>query len=473
MSRIYISATRKSSGKTTFSLGLSGVLCKRGLSVQTFKKGPDYIDPLWLGKVTNRPCVNVDFNCMSREEIVTLFGRYQKDVDINVIEGNKGLFDGVDVEGTDSNAAMAGLLDVPVILVLDAQGITRGVAPLLMGYQDFDPKVKISGVVLNNVVGERHESKLRRVIDHYTNIEVLGAIQRCSDLVIEQRHLGLITQQEDTETDTRVLKITEAIERQVDVDRIIEISGTASSFPVYPIPPASVREDKLTIGVARDHAFCFYYPDDIEEMKRLGASIVYFDTINDNKLPAVDALFIGGGFPETHAQQLQQNHSMRADVQQFINTGKPVYAECGGLMYLTREINWQRRKYQMVGAIPADTDVQNRPVGRGYVKLKVTSDHPWIGSTVAQCSDSSLATINAHEFHYSKLLNIDPSVKFGFEVVRGHGVCGNYDGLIYGNIFASYSHMRNSRSNPWVSQFVETVRRNKAGLPATTAAIAG
>ena len=470
MSRIYISATRKSSGKTTFSLGLCAALSERGLVVQPFKKGPDYIDPMWLSKVSGRPCFNLDFNTMSRDELLVTFARYQKNADISVVEGTKGLFDGIDLKGADSNAAMAGLLQTPVILVLDAEGITRGIAPLLQGYQAFDRNIQIAGVVLNNLGGARHETKLRNVIEYYTDIEVLGAIQRNADLIIRQRHLGLTTEREDPERDRHIAKITEAVKNQVDIDRIIKISDMVNAFPVDPLPGSQSLKAGLRIGIARDDAFCFYYPDDLVAMEQLGVTIKYFDTMQDHALPDVDALFIGGGFPEMHGQQLQSNSELRAAIRQFVSTGKPVYAECGGLMYLSREINWQGRRYEMVGAIPADTELHQRPVGRGYVVLETTSDHPWIskpgqqwkfnGQVETQSSEQKPSTVNAHEFHYSSLRNVDSAVKYAFNVKRGHGIDGDHDGLVYGSIFASYSHMRNTAANPWVVQFIEAVKAN-------------
>ncbi|MGB5708030.1 MAG: cobyrinate a,c-diamide synthase [Arenicellales bacterium] len=458
MSRIFISATRKSSGKTTFAVGLCAALRNRGIDVQPFKKGPDYIDPMWLSRVSDRPCINLDFNSMTREEMLWSFVRHQPENGISVIEGNKGLFDGLDLYGSDSNAALAKMLNVPIILVVDVEGMTRGIAPLIQGYLAFEPEIKISGLVLNNLGGARHESKLRDIVKYYTDLELLGVIQRNPGLKIVERHLGLTTDKEDAGRQSHIQAMTEAVETQINIDRIIELAGvsgelTASSPRIEKQSPLPV-----SIGIARDSAFCFYYADDIEAMEQYGATIRYFDTLNDGGLPDVDAIFIGGGFPETHGELLEKNVSMRNAIRDFAESGRPVYAECGGLMYLSRKIRWQGKTREMVGAIPADVDMHERPIGRGYVLLEPTSDHPWLGRN----DNHSSAEIKAHEFHYSNLSDLDPSIRFAYRVKRGHGVDGEYDGIVHGSVFANFAHMRDSRANPWVSRFLDAVHHSVA-----------
>jgi cobyrinic acid a,c-diamide synthase len=453
MPRLFISATRKSSGKTTFSVGLCAALRKKSLQVQSFKKGPDYIDPMWLARASGRPCINLDFNTMSRDEVVQRYAQHQVKEGVSIIEGNKGLFDGLDLHGADSNAAMAKLLQAPIILVVDGEGMTRGIAPLIQGYMAFEPDLKISGLVLNNLGGDRHETKLRSIVEHYTDLELLGAIQRNSGLKITERHLGLTTDKEDSSSSEHINVMTQVVEDQVNLERLLEL---ARSVPALSAPPAvENRRDPLpvSIGVARDSAFCFYYADDIAAIEQRGAQVHYFDTLNDGGLPDVDALFIGGGFPETHGQRLENNLSMRNAVSEFAASGKPVYAECGGLMYLCRQISWQGNRSRMVGAIPADVDMHERPVGRGYVVLEPTPDHPWLSGY----DESSAGQIKAHEFHYSSLSNLDGEVRFAYRVKRGHGVDGHHDGILCHNIFASYAHLQHSDSNPWIHGFLEHV----------------
>ena len=236
MSRLLISAAHKSSGKTTVSLGLCAALAARDLVVQPFKKGPDYIDPMWLGLAAGRPCHNLDFYCMSHEEILATVGHYSTDADISLIEGNKGLYDGLDLDGSNSNAALATLTHTPVILVLDARGMTRGIAPLILGYQAFDPEVRIAGIILNQLGGSRHEAKLRAVIEHYTDVPVIGGVHRNQALEIVERHLGLIPSNEDCAADKKIIEIRDRIKDQVDLDRLLAVAGH-DTLDFTPPPP--------------------------------------------------------------------------------------------------------------------------------------------------------------------------------------------------------------------------------------------
>jgi cobyrinic acid a,c-diamide synthase len=455
MSRLFISAARKSSGKTSISIGLCAALHSRGLNVQPFKKGPDYIDPHWLAKAAGRACYNLDFYTMERDEIIQLFQKYSADADISIIEGNKGLYDGLDLEGSNSNAALARLLDTPVVLVLDARGMTRGVAPLILGYQAFDSNINIKGVILNNLGGFRHEEKLRKVIEHYTDVQVIGAVHHSPVLDIEERHLGLIPSHEDTACSTKIKALQKAIEEQVDLDALLAVAADAAparqnvTTAETAVPPADVN-----IGIVENAAFGFYYPDDLEAFTAAGARLIHIDNIVDGELPDLDGLFIGGGFPETHMSALESNENFRSQLAQAIEHGLPVYAECGGLMYLARSIEWQNQKHNMVGAIPADIVMEPRPQGRGYVQLRETTDGIWplAGKQI----------IAAHEFHYSRFINLPKNARFAFQVVRGTGIDGKHDGYIHKNMLACYTHQRNTRNNNWVVRFVEFVRKCKS-----------
>lgn len=455
MPHIMLSAAHKSSGKTTVSIGVCAALNKRHLAVQPFKKGPDYIDPLWLSRAAGRDCINLDFYTMQREEIIARFQDHMSTANIGVIEGNKGLYDGLDLDGTNSNAALAKLLGANVVLVLDARGMTRGIAPLVLGYQSFDPEINITGVILNQVGGSRHEGKLVSILEHYTDVNILGAVHRNPDLVIDERHLGLVPSNEADAAQHKIDYIRRAIEDQVDLDALIELAGK-SIQPVETHRPdhqeTTVHSKKpVRIGIARDEAFGFYYPDDLKALENEGASLVPFSPLHDDQLPQLDALFIGGGFPETHMQTLSSNTSMRNKLRELVNQGMPVYAECGGLMYLSNSISWHEKKLPMVGALPVDVTMCERPQGRGYVRLKETPDHPWPG----RADDSN--DLPAHEFHYSKLDKTDPSLKYAYEVQRGTGVDGKHDGILYKNVLANYSHLRNVGKNPWAKRFVSFI----------------
>ncbi len=454
MAHILISAAHKSSGKTTISLGLCAALAQDGLTVQPFKKGPDYIDPMWLSKAAGRNCYNLDFFTMGRDEILSIFTRQMRDADIGLIEGNKGLYDGLDLDGSNSNAALATLLNAPVILVLDARGMTRGIAPLVLGYQAFDTDVKIAGVILNNVGGKRHEAKLRAILEHYTDVAVLGAVHHDNDLVIDERHLGLIPSNESARADAKIRQVANIIAGQIDLAAISNIAATAvQPVPTTPPAPIAARDIDVRIGIARDSAFGFYYPGDLEALKQSGAELVFFNTLRDAQLPDVDGLFIGGGFPETHMDQLEANLELRNTIRAAIDSGMPAYAECGGLMYLARRIHYKGTSRDMVGVVPADVMMHTRPQGRGYVRLRETGQGLWPMS-------GSQAEICGHEFHYSALNDL-ATLPFAYEVLRGTGIDGTHDGIVYKNLQANYAHLRDVEKNHWATRFIEFVRAQK------------
>lgn len=457
MARLLISAAHKSSGKTTVSLGLCAALKERGVTVQPFKKGPDYIDPMWLGLASGRDCRNLDSWLMGREEIASLFARASAGADLNLVEGNKGLYDGLDLDGSNSNAALAQLLDLPVVLVLDAHGMTRGIAPLILGYQAFDRNIRIAGVILNNLGGSRHESKLRAVIEHYTDVAVVGAVHFDERLQIVERHLGLMPSNEAGEAAARVRAIGARIAAQVDLDRVLAIARSAGSSTrnvAALAPAAKASRNKVRIAIARDRAFGFYYADDLEALQAAGAELVPIDLLGDPHLPPdADGLFIGGGFPEMFMEEIEANAGMRESVRAAVESGFPVYAECGGLMYLARTLTWRGRTCAMAGAFPGDVVMHAKPVGRGYVRLQETGRSPW-----APGGKPAEAVIKAHEFHYSSLENLGQDMTFAYRVLRGHGIDGVHDGLVYKNTLASYSHLRSLQAYNWAERFVSLVR---------------
>ena len=466
MPHLYIAAAHKSSGKTTVAIGLTGAMVKRGLAVQPFKKGPDYIDPLWLSRAAGRPCYNLDFYTQSHDEIFNMFSSKLGESDLGLIEGNKGLFDGIDVSGSDSNAALASMLAAPVILVIDSGGITRGIAPLMQGYMNFDPNVNIAGVILNNVGGARHESKLCAALEQYTDVEILGAIGRDAAFKIPERHIGLIPANEASgqgDADTMISRLTFAVSVGVNIDRVVEIARSAevpAKVKGAASQPATVStrvKPDVRIAIARDAAFGFYYPDDLEAFERAGAELIPFDTLKDKHLPDADGLFIGGGFPETQLKALAANKSLLKEIREALEAGKPTYAECGGLMYLSRSINWSDESATMVGAVPADSVVGVRPQGRGYMLVRETPDYPW-----GKVPENTGVDIPAHEFHYARLRNFDKDSSFAHSVVRGTGIDGHRDGLVINNLMAGFSHHRNTAANPWVERFVAFVREKSS-----------
>ncbi len=464
------------------SIGLCAALAVRGHAVQPFKKGPDYIDPMWLGQAAGHACRNLDLYLMENDDVVYTFSRHASEV--NLVEGNKGLYDGLALDGSNSNAALAKLLDLPVMLVIDARGMTRGIAPLILGYQAFDKDINIAGVILNNLGGKRHESKLREVIEHYTDVPVIGAIQHDEQLSIVERHLGLMPSNESHVANAKIKQIGEAIAEQVDLDRLLELSqktelpllcservetvspATSAPIPTFPLQGGWGREGqadkvvpfpqpKVRIAIARDRAFGFYYADDLDALEAAGAELVPFDALRDAHLPEVDGLYIGGGFPETCAAELEANTALRGEIRQAIANGMPAYAECGGLMYLSRGIAYEGRSFDMVGAIPGDVKMHAKPIGRGYVHLQEDAEHPW------PRPDAPAKQIKAHEFHYSSLENLPPDSRFAYHVARGYGIDGERDGIIVNNLLASYTHLRTIGSCYWATRFVGFIRRCK------------
>ncbi|MEN8174471.1 MAG: cobyrinate a,c-diamide synthase [Pseudomonadota bacterium] len=467
MSAFFLSAAHKSSGKTTVSIGLCAALRGRlDLRVQAFKKGPDYIDPLWLAAASGRACHNLDFFVQQPSELAQVFARQSLGADVVLVEGNKGLYDGVALDGSNSNAALAQLLDIPVVLVIDCRGITRGIAPLLAGYRDFVPRVRIGGVILNRVGGARHENKLRQAVEHYTDIPVLGAIPENEDLEIVERHLGLMPSNEHGEAQSIIGRISDIVGSHVDLEKLVTVGGP---MPVLKEQGGEHRfpaAPDVRIGIPRDAAFGFYYPDDLDALRHAGAELVFFDSLADARLPEADGLFIGGGFPETQMAALEANTALRAQVAGFVAAGGPVYAECGGLMYLCRSLTWQDKACKMVGVIPADVVMGERPQGRGYVLLRETPNHPW---PAERGRGDRGAEVPAHEFHYSRLEHLEGPLNFAYEVSRGYGVDGAHDGILYKNMLASYAHLRDVAGNHWTQRFVEFVRAcrtERRGAPA-------
>jgi cobyrinic acid a,c-diamide synthase len=452
MTQLLFSAAHKSSGKTTVTLGICAALARAGTVVQPFKKGPDYIDPMWLARAAQRPCYNLDFHTMSHEELRNLFDRRGADADISLIEGNMGLFDSLDVEGSMSNASLAKLLDTPVVLVLDVKGATRSIVPVILGFQQFDPDLKLGGIILNKVAGSRHEQRLREAIAHYCDIPVLGAVHRDERLSIDERHLGLIPSNEAAAVDAKLNQIADIIAQQVD---LTALQTLATSAPVVQRePPASppAKSPDLRIAYAHDAAFGFYYPDDLEALQQAGAELIPFDTLHDRTLPEdIDGLFIGGGFPETQMAALEANQALREAIRTAIEGDLPCYAECGGLMYLSRSVSWGEKRHQMVGIIPGDSVMHDKPVGRGYARISETEAMPWPYHQPG-------VELHVHEFHYSSLENLPADLTFAYTMGRGVGIDRRHDGFVYRNLLANYVHLRSVNNNRWAERFVQFVR---------------
>lgn len=455
MDGIYLSAAWKSSGKTTLSIGLVAALVARGRRVQPFKKGPDYIDPQWLGVAAGRPCRNLDPR-LQGEGLAAYYARHAAGSDFAFVEGNLGLHDGFAVDGSDSNAAVAKALGLPVVVVLDGRGLTRGIAAILKGLEAFDPAVTIAGAILNRLASPRHEGKLRDAIETYSDVPVLGAFGESPALSLVERHLGLMPSNEALDPARTAARLAGVVGEAVDLARLETIAKRARPVaPVTAMRAAKAPAGGPVVAIARDRAFGFYYPDDLEALEAAGARLKEVDMVRDASLEGADALFLGGGFPEMLARALEANVAMREAVRTAAALGMPIYAECGGLMYLARSLSHDGETHAMAGVLPVDVVMHAKPVGKGYVTLEETADHPWPRGN---------GPVLGHEFHYSSVENADPGLRFAYRVTRGHGVLDGFDGIVQDNVLASYAHLRCVGGEDWARRFVAFIEAN-AGLP--------
>ncbi|MFZ7103281.1 MAG: cobyrinate a,c-diamide synthase [Peptococcaceae bacterium] len=454
--RIVVGACQGRSGKTTFTLGLLQALKKRGLKVQPFKKGPDYIDPSWLTYAAGVECRNLDAFMMDRSALLDTFIANSLDKSISVVEGAMGLFDGLDVEGSGSTAEIAFMIKAPVILVVNCQRMTRSVAALVNGVVNFDPRIKIAGVILNNVARTRHKDILTASIEKYCQVPVVGIIPKSKDILIPDRHLGLVPANEQEELLNAVDHLSRLIAENVNIDKLLEIAGNAGLLEEYTGNngwPSTGQ--KVTVGVLKDKVFSFYYPENIEALEKKGAEVVFIDSLQDHSLPVIDCLYIGGGFPEMFAAQLEENAKLRKAIKNAAEDGLPIYAECGGLMYLSRKICWDENCKEMVGILPFDIRMEKKPQGHGYTIHKVLAGNPFLPAGLE---------IRGHEFHNSKAVNFtDGCPRFALEVIRGKGITGKADGIIYKNVFAAYNHLHAASVPEWAEGIIKAAVAYKGG----------
>ena len=451
---LLISAPQGRSGKTIATIGLCDALRRRGLSVQPFKKGPDYIDPSWLTIAAGRSCRNLDLFLIPEDKLIQAFEQACEETDLALVEGAMGLYDGLDNRKT--TAEIARLLNIPILLIVNSSRMTSSIAAMVKGYQLFQTDIKIAGVILNYVSGPRHEEKLRDAVEQHCGIPVVGSIPRDADLLVAERHLGLIPAPESAESKSRVERIGHKLESCFDLDRILSIARTLKTPHPSPLPLGErdgVRgsEAGITkIGVIRDRVFNFYYPENFEALKKAGAQLLFIDSFID-RLPELDGLYIGGGFPEFFLKELEGNDGLRKDIAGAVEEGLPVYAECAGLMYLCRSIRWQDRSYEMVRIIPADVELSQKPEGHGYVVAEVVGENPFFSTGL---------TIRGHEFHHSNLSDAR-GLEFAYQVKRGRGIHGSQDGIVYKNLFASYIHLHALGTPEWAQGFTSLASRWK------------
>ncbi len=463
--RVLIAGDRSSAGKTTICIGLLSILRELGYTVQAFKVGLDYIDPGFHTLVSGRASRNLDGFIMPPEVVKETFGRACEGADMVIIEGVRGLYEGLNYNSdVGSTAQIAKILHCPTVLVVDASSITRSVAALVNGYRSFDPGVRISAVILNNLGSTRHGEKAERAVREYCGVDVIGKIPRSSDLAISMRHLGLVTAMECRtrwgEFKHVLERIQHTVEENMDISALVEIANTADALEL-PEPRVFQRRcaRRVRIGIALDEAFNFYYPDNLDLLMQEGAELVYFSPIHDERLPeGLDALYIGGGFPEIYAAELSSNTAMLHDIQAFHDAHGVMYAECGGLMYLMGELEYNRESFGMCGLIDGRVRFRERRLVN-YVEAEFTRD----------CILGRRGNrFRGHEFHRSEIELRNNKIRFAYRMLRGEGIYDGRDGIITDNpnCLASYSHIHGASYTDFARNLVDSASKSRNGVGA-------
>ncbi len=451
LSRLMLAGTSGDCGKTLVALGLAAAWRREGIPVTPFKKGPDYIDPAWLSLATGRVTRNLDTWMMDPKVVFRSFTQNANSDGINLIEANRGLYDGEDAQGTHSSAELSKLLRTPVILIIPAAKVTRTVAAIALGIKILDPQVEIAGVVLNRVATSRQESVIRQAVESEVGLPVLGVVPQIEGDLLPSRHLGLVTPQEHERALQVIASMADIVRQSVDIVKVQTIASNADSLeaPEQYRPSAGSSARGLRIGIFQSPAFTFYYPENLEAIDQCGATRVPIDPLQDRMLPNLDALYIGGGFPETHAASLAANSEFRNSVAQAAQRGLPVWAECGGLMFLSRALHWQGSRYPMAGVFPVDVTLGKTPAGHGYEEVLVDRPNPFVDAGT---------TLRGHEFHYSRVEG-EEQLNAVFEVRRGTGLGNGRDGMVMHNVLASYLHLHVLGAPEWAGWLVDAAAR--------------
>lgn len=461
--RIVVAALRGGSGKTILSLGIIAAWRKLGKKISSFKKGPDYIDAGWLALATGRPCYNLDTFLIPEAQVLDSFLSHSENSDCAVIEGNRGLFDGTDLDGTTSTAALAKLLKAPVVICVDCTKSTRTIAAIVLGCMRFDPDVALKGVILNRLAGSRHEAIIRKSIEHYCGIPVLGAIPKLGREIFPERHMGLVPTPEHKLSLDAISEIGQVAEKFLDLNALTAIAQNAPTLDSVPEDrirdcgfdatdtAVTDRSPRPRIGVLRDSAFQFYYPENIEALVKAGAETVMISPLESREMPSVDALYIGGGFPETHARALADNKEFQTALKSLADRDLPIYAECGGLMYLAEALHLDQGRFPMAGVLPIVLGFSKRPQGHGYTVVRVDRENPYFPEG---------SEFKGHEFHYSKVIEWRGSDDdLVFRMKRGVGVWNRKDGICYKNVLATYTHLHALGVPGWAEAMVRNANR--------------
>lgn len=453
MKAFLIAGTNSGSGKTTLTLGVLKALARRGLRVQPFKVGPDYIDTAWHTQVSGVPSRNLDAFMVAEKQLFHSFYYHTAQADIAVVEGVMGLYDGF---GSDpfycSSAGIAKALDCPVILVVDGHAVSTSAAATVLGFQQFGPGVTIAGVILNQVTSDSHFQLIKQAIEHYCHIPVLGRLPKLNTIALPSRHLGLVTAEEWNTDDTVWKQLADAVEQFIDLDALLKIATIVPPAPIVSDVPAGLLDagQGLTIALAYDQAFNFYYQDNLDFLVATGAKIVRFSPLHDTSLPDADLIYIGGGFPELHADALATNQLMRSSVRQAHDQAIPIYAECGGLMYLGDSLeDMQGQQFPMCGIIPGRSMMTASLQRFGYCEATANADlllMPAGGS------------VKGHEFHYSDFVTDLPPVFSLCKHRNGKMVQEWQGGYQVGNTLASYLHVHFGQNPALILHWFEQAR---------------
>jgi cobyrinic acid a,c-diamide synthase len=459
--RLVVAGLSGDSGKTLVSLGIARALADRGVKVRPFKKGPDYIDTAWLGVAARSTCRNLDTFLMKDEAMASSLATAARDADLILVEGNRGLFDGVDVEGSHSTAMLARRLAAPVVLVLDCTKMTRTAAAMVLGCRALDPEVDLAGVILNRVGCGRHETIVREAVAGIAGTPVLGAIRRLrGDDPLPGRHLGLVTAIEHPDPEESVQRAAAAVADGVDLDRLLAVAQWSPELELMPVE-TPIDQVAVTIAYLEGQAFSFYYAENLERLRAAGVQLVPVDPASARGLPEVDGLYIGGGFPEVHAASLGSNTEFTASIRNAVDLGMPVYAECAGLMYLARELIVDGVRHPMAGVLDLVVEQCPTPQGHGYEVAVVDRDNPFFAAGTR---------LVGHEFHYSRLIEGEASQRSVLRVERGTGIGEKRDGISTGKVFASYLHLHAGASPGWADGFLSLAARYAAERDGSTAA---
>ena len=432
--RIVLAGVTSGVGKTSITCSIIYALKKRGFSVQPFKVGPDYIDPSYLTTISKNDTYNLDVWLMGQKQVLDSFVSHSNS-DISIIEGVMGYYDGF--KGNSNYASthhVASITKSPVILVLDASKTARSIGATALGFQKFHRNSRIVGIILNKIGSKKHEILCRDALEK-TKLPIIGVIPKNPILNLESRHLGLISTYDNKILKNKLEKTSKIISASLDIDQIIKIIKNPISLPK--IIKNNYKKTKVKIAVALDNSFNFYYDDNLNALRREGASLIFFSPIKDKKIPKCDGLYIGGGFPEILGNDLAKNQIMKKSIKKLSEDNFPIYAECGGLMYLTKSIANNNKKYKMVGLFDAET-IMTKKMRLNYTKGKLSSKN---------ILSNSLHRFRGHEFHYSELDSVSSDSKFAFNLEIGEGIKNHQDGLIQNNTLASYGHLYFDSSN--------------------------